>query len=88
MSSLYFLQDVRVIAYEDWGCLMSSFFSLRPDEWNPRYVNVSDSPGKVHVTVTLFPDVVIFTLVSGFNSAAKKNEKNNIKRQINNTIFN
>jgi hypothetical protein len=40
-----------------------------------RYVNVSDSPGKVHVTVALFPDVVIFTLVSGFNSAAKKKDK-------------
>ena len=53
-----------------------------------RYVNVSDSPGKVHVTVALFPDVVIFTLVSGFNSAAKKKRINKIKQQINNTIFN
>ena len=72
MFSLYFLQDVRVIVYDDWGGLMYLSFSLRPDEWNARYVNVSDSPGKVHVTVILFPDVVIFTLVSGFNSAEKK----------------
>ena len=72
MSSVYFLQDVRVIVYDDWGCSMNVYFSLRPDEWNSRYVNVLDSPGKVHVTVTLFPDVEIFTLVSGFNSAAKK----------------
>ena len=49
-------------------------FSLRPDESMARYVYVSDSPGKVHITVTLFPDVVIFTLVSGFNSAAKKKD--------------
>ena len=47
-------------------------FSLRPDECMSRYANVSDSPGKVHVTVTLFPDVVMFIFVGGFNSAAKK----------------
>jgi hypothetical protein len=35
-------------------------------------VNVSDSPGKVHVTVTLFPDIEVFILVGSFNSAATK----------------
>ena len=87
MSTLYFLQDVRVIAYEDWGCLMYSSFSLRPGEWISRYVNVSDSPGKFHVTVTLFPDVVMFIFVGGFNSTANK-KINQIKRQINKTIIN
>ena len=62
---------------------MYASFSLSPDEINARYVNDSDFPGKVHVTVTLFPDVAIFTLVGGFNSAAKK-RINKIKRQNNN----
>jgi hypothetical protein len=51
-------------------------FSLCPDELNSRYVNVSDFPGKIHVTVTLFPDIVIFTFVGGFNATAKNNKTN------------
>jgi hypothetical protein len=66
---------------------MYSSFSLRPGEWISRYVNVSDSPGKFHVTVTLFPDVVMFIFVGGFNSTGNK-KINQIKRQINKTIIN
>ena len=75
MSNLYFLQDVRIIAYEDRGCLTYSYFSLRAGEWISRYVFVSDSPGKVHVTVTLFPDVVMFIFVGGFNATVKTKDK-------------
>ena len=54
---------------------MNVYFSLCPDERNSRYVNVSDSPGKVHVTVTLFPDVVMFIFAGVFNSTAKTKDK-------------